>query len=123
MWVGNMTDEEIAEQYLFVDLAIKNLELDLKHLKHGSFKIKDPYVELIERVISMAISERRTCKQLMYKKKIQVFLSHRQGDFSTYTFILGGKEQKITFHHMVLKDNVEKVIRRNLNNFILNYRT
>lgn len=35
----NMNDDlKIAERYLFVDLAIKNLELDLQHVENDPFK-------------------------------------------------------------------------------------
>lgn len=106
-----MNDLEVATRYLFVDMTIKNLDLDLQHIKNGPFKIKGPYAELIEGMISKAIGERRELKSVMYKRKIQVVFMRRQGDYSTYRFVVGGKQQDKTFMHHVIKKEVEGVIR------------
>lgn len=107
-----MTNKEIAEWYLFIDLAIKNMELDMRHVKNGPFKIKDPYLQLIEKTISKAINKRRKLKQLMRQNKIQVLFLHTQGHFTTYKFILGRNEHEMVFNNMVIKKNVEEVIRK-----------
>src|SRR5699024_9205516 len=80
--VSMQSDLDIASHYLFVDLAIKNLEMDLQHVKNGPFKIKKPYIEFIEKMISNAINERRELKKLMYQRKIRVQFLYRQGDYS-----------------------------------------
>jgi hypothetical protein len=105
-----MENKDIASRYLFVDMAIKNLELDLQHIQNGQFKIKEPYIKLIEKTISEAINERRHLKGLIHQQRIQVLFMHRQGDFTTYKFILGGLEQEVTFHNMVIKKNVESIM-------------
>ena len=104
-------DMDIATRYLFVDMAIKNLELDLQHVQNGPFKIKGPYIELVEGMISKAINERRHLKREMYQRKVQVVFMHRQGDYSTYKFILGGREREMTYMNQVIKKNVEEIIR------------
>ena len=103
-------DLDIASRYLFVDLAIKNLELDLQHVMNGPFKIKEPYLKFIEGIISKAINERRNLKRIMYQRKIRVQFLYRQGDYSTYKFILDGKEQEMTFMNQVIKKSVEETI-------------
>lgn len=111
MVVSMQNNLDIASRYLFVDLAIKNLELDLQHVMNGPFKIKEPYIEFIERMIFKAINERRESKKLMCQRKIQVQFLHRQGDYSTYKFILDGKEQEMTFMNQVIKKNVESIMK------------
>lgn len=103
---------EIASRYLFINMVIKNLELDLQHIKNGQFKIKDPYLELIEKIIFKAINQRRELKRLMHQRKIQVVLLYRQGDYSTYKFIFGHQELNKTFMKQVIKKNVENIIRK-----------
>ena len=104
-------DMDIATRYLFVDMAIKNLELDLQHVNNGPFKIKEPYVELIEGMIIKARKEMRQLKKVMYDRKIQVLFMHRQGDFTTYKFIMNGKEQEVTYLNQVIKKKVEGIIK------------
>lgn len=102
---------KIALHYLFIDLAIKTLELDLKHIRSGSFKIKSPYLEKIQTMIYIAIDERRKLKKIMYDQKIQIIFLYKQGNFSTYKFISERNEREITLMNPVIKKNVEKVMK------------
>ncbi len=102
---------KIALHYLFIDLAIKTLELDLKHIRSGSFKIKSPYLEKIQTMIYIAINERRKLKKIMYDQKIQIIFLYKQGNFSTYKFISKRNEREITLMNPVIKKNVEKVMK------------
>lgn len=106
-----MNKKEIATAYLLTDLAIKNLERDLKLIQAGAFKIKDPYTKFIHRLISSGISKRRKLKQLMYQNKISIEYHGKRGDFVTYYFYLNGPVEKRTFSKYVLKKNVEEKIR------------
>jgi len=105
-------NKEIALKYLYTDLAIKNMQLDLQHIKNGSFKIKGPYIAMIENMISKAINKRRKLNQLMHKNNIKIEFLHKQGDFVTYKFYLDGFVQEIPFMEQVLKKNVEEVIKK-----------
>lgn len=105
-----MDDKEIARKYLITSLTIKNLELDLQYIKNGQFKIKGPYVQLIEGMISKAIKERRKLKQEMFKRNIQVTYLYTQGDFSTYKFVLNRNEEDVTYLNQKLKKYVEEMI-------------
>ena len=107
-----MDDKEIARKYLITSLTIKNLELDLQYIKNGQFKIKGPYVQLIEGMISKAIQERRMLKQEMYKRRIQVEYKYTQGDFVTYKYLLNGKVEEIPFYKYKLKKDVGEMTRR-----------
>lgn len=105
-----MENEDIAARYLFVDMAIRNMQLDLKHVHNGPFKIKEPYINMIEKVISKAINERRRLKKLMYDNNIQVEFKQTQGDYSTYTFHLGGSKHEKVYQNMAIKKNVEEIM-------------
>lgn len=106
-----MDNKEIALKYLYTDLAIKNMERDLQLIKDGPFKIKEPYIGMIENMISKAMNERKRLKQLIYKHKLQVEFLHKQGDFVTYRLHLDGYVQELPFHGAVVKKNVEEVIK------------
>lgn len=105
-----MKHEDIAARYLFVDMAIINMQLDLQHVRNGPHKIKQPYIIAIEKMISNGIKKRRKLKKLMYDNNIQVKFKHTRGDFSTYIYYLGGNEHVKTYHKMVIKKNVEEIM-------------
>jgi|SRR5690625_142805 len=106
-----MNNKDIALKYLYTDLAIKNMQLDLQHIENGPFKIKGPYISMIESMISKAINRRRKLMRLMHKNNIKIEYLHKQGDFVTYKLYLVGNVSEETFNNMVVKKKVEDVIR------------
>lgn len=104
--------EQIAKEYLFIDLAVMNMQLDVQRVYNGDFKIKGPYVYLIEEMISKAINERRKLKQVMYQNKIRIEFKKKQWDFSLYMIYVGKSERKISFSNAIIKKNVREVMMR-----------
>lgn len=103
-------DINLATSFLFLNMAIKVLELDKRHVQIGDFKIKTPYVKLINNLISKAINERRRLKQIMYKKNIQVNFLYREGEFIHYEFILNKTKVVKCYFSPVIKKEVEKIL-------------
>lgn len=103
--------EKIANRYLFTDMAITNLELDRKHLDNSPCKIKEPYFEIIDQLISTAIKERRRLKQLMHQHHLQV--EHIKTDrlFTTYKYYLNGYVYEADFFNPVIKKYVKGIMK------------
>lgn len=108
----DITDEEIAKLYLFLDLAIKNLLYDMKCIYDGPIKIKDHYAHYIESLLSKAREEMRKIKKEMYDRKIQVVHTGEDRLFSFYKFVLDREEYEKFYHKAVIKKNVEYIINR-----------
>lgn len=102
--------EKIASRYLFTDMAITNLQLDRNHLEHSPCKIKEPYFQAIDQLISTAIQERKRLKRLMYQHKIQV--EHIKSDrlFSTYKYYLNGYVHEVNYFNPVIKKYVTAIM-------------
>ena len=105
-----MDEKGIARKYLITSLTIKNLELDLRKIQNSTLKIKGPYIQLIEKMISKAINGRRKLKQEMFKRNIQVTYLYTQGDFVTYKYLLNGKVEEVPFYKYKLKKDVEEFL-------------
>lgn len=103
--------EQIANRYLFTDMAIKNLELDRKHLDHSLCKIKEPYFQALDQLISAGIQERRRLKQLMHEHKLQV--EHIKSDrlFTTYKYYLNGYVYEADFFNPVIRKYVKGIMK------------
>lgn len=102
---------QIASRFLFLSMAIQTLELDRQQIEYGNIKIKEPYIEKIEEMTSKAVKERRELRSTMYKDRIQIHLLNRETSFTTYQYILGKNEMEIPFNNMVIRQNVEKILR------------
>lgn len=106
--VIKMHHETIAFQYLYTDLAIKNLERDLQLIQTGPFKIKEPYIHLLEKFISQAINERRKLKKLMYQHNIRVEQTGKVYDSVIYHFYLNNRVKEVSISKYVLKKRVKE---------------
>lgn len=105
-----MNYEEIAYKYLYIDLAIKNLERDLKLIHTGPFKIKEPYIMLVEKIISKAIQERKKIKQIMFKHNIRIHQIGKLHDIVIYEFYLNNKVNEVRLNKYVIKSRVKETI-------------
>src|SRR5690625_6789418 len=103
--------EKIASRYLFTDMAIKNLELDLRHLDNSPCKIKDPYYQAMGQLISTAIKERKRLKQLMYKHKLKVKHIKSNRLYSTYKYNLTANVHELSSFNQILKKHAKEIIK------------
>ncbi len=106
----NKEHEEIASRYLFTNMAITNLQLDRNHLEHSPCKIKEPYFQALDQLISTAIQDRKQLKQLMYQHNIQVEHINSDRLFSTYKYYLNGYVHEVSFFNPVIKKYVTNII-------------
>lgn len=108
-----LKDEElqIATRFLFLSMAIVVLNQDINHMKQGEFKINEPYIDLIEKMISLARNERRFLRKTMEDKKIQVVRLNKNESFSSFLFLCQGKEEKRNYFNPTIRKKVEEVIR------------
>jgi len=100
----------IAASFLFLNMAIRVLELDRHYIEQGRFKIKTPYIEWVNSLISKAINERRELKSVMHRDKIQVNFLYREGKFTYYEFIINRSKTVKCYFNPIIKKNVEHII-------------
>lgn len=104
-------DRNIATRFLFLSMAITNLQLDRKQFETGNFKIIEVYIELIDRMLKIAMDERKSLRQQMYNKKIKITKQHTGKDqFTHYLITCYGKEEKIKYFHPVMRENVKEIM-------------
>lgn len=108
-----LTEEEysIASRFLFLSMAIVVIRQDLEHIKDGAFKIKEPYVELLKKMESQALDERRELRTVMKKQKIDVVNLNKNDSFSSFLFLCQGREEKRNFFNPSIRKKVELIIR------------
>lgn len=68
-------------------------------------------MKLIENMITKAINERKELNKEMHQRGIQVQFLYAHGLFSTYKFIMNGRESEVPFMNAVIKKRVEEVIK------------
>ena len=109
----NITKEEykIASRYLFVDLTLATIEVDLKRLQeHDLFKIKEVYINLLEKLQVIGIEERRNLKKLLKEEDIQIVLTTKRDTFTEYTIYCKGKEEIKSYFNYHIRNRVRDIM-------------
>jgi hypothetical protein len=107
-----LTDEElrIATRFLFLSMAIVVIQQDIQHIQKGAFKIKEPYLLLLEKMNANALAERRQLRSKMENKKLSVMLINKNDSFSSYLFLCKGKEEKRNYFNPAIRKKVEGIV-------------
>lgn len=107
-----LTEEEsnIASRFLFLSMAIVVLHQDSAYIRKSPLKIKEPYTELIGKMITIATTERRLLRKKMQALQIQVIKLHQHGSFTTYLFTCQGREENCSYFHPVIRSKVKNLL-------------
>ena len=98
---------EIASRYLFVDLALATIDVDLKRLNdHGIFKINEVYINLLHKLQVIGIEERRELKKLLKQEDIKIVLTAKREVFTEYTIYCKGKEEIKNYFNYHIRNKV-----------------
>jgi len=107
-----LTDEElgIASRFLFLSMTIVVIQQDIQNIQKGAFKIKEPYIQLLEKMNANALAERRQLRTKMENKKLRVMLINKNDSFSSYLFYCKGKEEKRNYFNPAIRKKVEEIV-------------
>ncbi|MFJ5625605.1 hypothetical protein ACIQD3_23685 [Peribacillus loiseleuriae] len=104
-------DREIIETALYLPMLLKILERDKVLIEQGSFKIKSPYVDIVENAIMAVRKDLKVAKGHLHKEKIKLEEIKRDADFTMYSFIYKGIEEHHTYFNPRLRNRTEELLR------------
>lgn len=107
-----LSDEEleVAARFLFLSMALIVIQQDIHTIEAGSFKIKEPYIELLGRMTTEATNERSKLRSVMKKKDIKVVPLNQNDSFSSYLFICQGREEKRNYFNPAIRKKVKTIM-------------
>ncbi|MFD2630328.1 hypothetical protein [Oceanobacillus kapialis] len=107
-----LTEEErhIASRFLFLSMAIVVIEQDIQHIEKGAFKIKEPYMHLLENMATVAGEERRELRMQMNRGRIKVVTLEKNDSFSSFLFLCQGREEKRNYYNPAIRKKVHAII-------------
>ncbi|WP_174616241.1 hypothetical protein [Virgibacillus ihumii] len=107
-----LSEEEfqLASRFLFLSMAMVVIQQDIQHIQNGSFKIKEPYMELLEKMNTEAANERRQLRKSMQKHKLKVLTLNKNDSFSSFLFLCNGREEKRNYFNPAIRKKVEVII-------------
>lgn len=106
-----LTDDELqlASRFLFLSMAIIVIQKDLETIQKGPFKLKRPYIEILEIMQTKALKERQQLRQQMKQSQIKVTLIQKDDLFSTFLFIGKNREERRNYFNPSIKRRVQSI--------------
>lgn len=107
-----LNDEELeaGSRFLFLSMALIVMQQDIRTIETGSFKIKEPYMKLLDNMMKEATNERRKLRSVMKKQDIKVVTLDQNDSFSSYLFICQGREEMRHYFNPAIRKKVEAIL-------------
>ncbi|AQQ52582.1 SNARE domain-containing protein [Planococcus lenghuensis] len=98
------------EKMIYLPMVLTVLALDRQAFEKGPFKLKRPYVEMVDRAMKNIHAELRETKIYLHKRQMKVLRGKRDDTFTEYIFHHGGYEQRRRYLNLRIRNRVEELI-------------
>ena len=99
-------DRDIIEQAMYLPMVLTVLERDKLIIDKAPFKIKDPYLNLVEVAIKAVHRDLKEVKDIMRRGNMKVEQIGHDEDFTMYAFFYKGYEE----HHNYFNPRIRNVV-------------
>ncbi|AZU61203.1 hypothetical protein [Neobacillus mesonae] len=103
-------DRDIMEKAIYLPMVLIILNRDLTVVQNSPFKLKKPYLELIEETMKDVQRELGEAKQYMKKNKLKVIETKRDDAFTMYLFIYKGYEENHNYFNPRIRNKVQELM-------------
>ena len=104
-------DQEILEQAIYLPLVLTVLNRDLLMIESVPFKLKQPYVDLIEAAIIAIQKELANIKRYMKEEQMKVQRIKTSRTFTIYLFFYKGYQVQHHYFNPRLRNRSEEIMR------------
>lgn len=109
MFISN-EDYRLIEQSIYLPLVLTILHKDKQLIEKAPFKIKEPYVHLIENAITKVDQDFIQLKTKLKQNRITVTKKGSNEAFTLYEFNINGQTQEHSFYHPVMKNKTRELL-------------
>ncbi|MBS4204117.1 hypothetical protein [Lederbergia citrea] len=104
-------DRDMIEQAIYLPMLLSVLNRDLLVVEKSPFKLKKPYLELIEETMKAIQVDLAEVKRYLHKNSIKVDRLKSDDAFTMYTFLYKGYEEQHNYFNPRLRNRVEELMR------------
>lgn len=104
-------DRNILEQAIYLPMVLTVLDRDFTVVEKSPFKLKRPYLELIEETMKIIQSELAGVKKHMKLNGMKVERIKSDDAFTMYLFLYKGYEEHHNYFNPRLRNRVEDLLR------------
>jgi hypothetical protein len=103
-------DRDIMEKAIYLPMVLTILNRDLAVVNMSPFKLKKPYLELIEETMKDVQKELALVKQYMKINHLKVTEVKRDDAFTMYMFIYKGFEENHNYFNPRIRNKVQELM-------------
>lgn len=98
------------ENLIYLPMVLTILARDRELIEKGPFKLKSPYLTMIDRAVKIASDELRESKIYMKKNGMQLVKGDNDGTFTEYEFVFGGYGDRRRYLNVRLRNRTEELM-------------
>ncbi|SFA79655.1 MULTISPECIES: hypothetical protein [unclassified Bacillus (in: firmicutes)] len=103
-------DRNIMEQAIYLPMVLTVLHKDLMVINNSPFKLKKPYLDLIEETMKVIQRELSEAKKYMRTNKLQVMQTKRDDAFTMFLFLYKGYEEHHNYFNPRIRNKVQELM-------------
>ncbi|MCM3567811.1 hypothetical protein [Neobacillus mesonae] len=103
-------DRDLMEKAIYLPMVLIILNRDLTVIKNSPFKLKKPYLELIEETMKDVQKELTEVKQYMRKNNLKVMETNRDEAFTMFMFFYKGYEESHNYFNPRIRNKVQELM-------------
>lgn len=103
-------DRNIMEQAIYLPMVLTVLNKDLMVINNSPFKLKKPYLDLIEETMKVIQRELSEAKKYMRTNKLQVMQTKRDDAFTMFLFLYKGYEEHHNYFNPRIRNKVQELM-------------
>ncbi|QOK29985.1 hypothetical protein IIE26_26830 (plasmid) [Cytobacillus oceanisediminis] len=103
-------DRDILEKAMYLPMLLTILERDRMVFEKGGFKLKEPYLQLLEETIKAVQRDLKDTKSVMRKGQMRVEQVAKDEDFTMFLFIYKGFEERHNYFNPRIRNKVQELL-------------
>jgi hypothetical protein len=103
-------DRDIMEQAIYLPMVLTILNRDLTVIDKSPFKLKKPYLLIVEETMKIIQSELAEVKRYMKRNRLKVEEIHRDEAFTMFLFLYKGYEEQHNYFNPRIRNKVNELL-------------
>ncbi|MBD1380631.1 hypothetical protein [Metabacillus arenae] len=101
---------DLIEEAIYLPMTISILNRDLTVIESSPFKLRQPYLHLVEESLKLAQKDYANVKQQLRKQNIKVSQVNRDEAFTMYSFLYKGYEEQHNYFNPRIRNKVNELL-------------
>lgn len=103
-------DRDIMEQAIYLPMVLTILNRDLIVIQNSPFKLKKPYLLLVEETMKVIQKELAEVKRYMSRNRLKVEEIDRDEAFTMFLFLFKGYEEQHNYFNPRIRNKVQELL-------------